>query len=157
MGFVRLAGGLVHGGSKRPPRRLKRIENNIGNRQFRIVPTIDSALHHVAQFANIPGPLISFQRSHCVLRKARPFRPAQFRSHAPPEVIGQYPHIALPVAKRWQSDNLERKPVEQISAESSRFHRCRRSEEHTSELQSLMRITYAVFCLKKKKCTHTSQ
>src|SRR3546814_8164444 len=29
-----------------------------------------------------------------------------------------------------------------------------RSEEHTSELQSLMRITYAVFCLKKK--THTS-
>src|SRR3546814_13148836 len=34
----------------------------------------------------------------------------------------------------------------------------RRSEEHTSELQSLMRISYAVFCLKKKKKqqTHTS-
>src|SRR3546814_9210245 len=30
----------------------------------------------------------------------------------------------------------------------------RRSEEHTSELQSLMRISYAVFCLKKKKITH---
>src|SRR3546814_2648487 len=34
-----------------------------------------------------------------------------------------------------------------------------RSEEHTSELQSLMRISYAVFCLKKKtttlKCIHT--
>src|SRR3546814_3078027 len=29
----------------------------------------------------------------------------------------------------------------------------RRSEEHTSELQSLMRISYAVFCLKKKKHT----
>src|SRR3546814_6075187 len=28
-----------------------------------------------------------------------------------------------------------------------------RSEEHTSELQSLMRISYAVFCLKKKKMT----
>src|SRR3546814_5777590 len=28
---------------------------------------------------------------------------------------------------------------------------CLRSEEHTSELQSLMRISYAVFCLKKKK------
>src|SRR3546814_7630986 len=28
-----------------------------------------------------------------------------------------------------------------------------RSEEHTSELQSLMRISYAVFCLKKKKAT----
>src|SRR3546814_1646673 len=29
-----------------------------------------------------------------------------------------------------------------------------RSEEHTSELQSLMRISYAVFCLKKKKVRH---
>src|SRR3546814_4465185 len=29
-----------------------------------------------------------------------------------------------------------------------------RSEEHTSELQSLMRISYAVFCLKKKKSTN---
>src|SRR3546814_10788981 len=32
---------------------------------------------------------------------------------------------------------------------------CRRSEEHTSELQSLMRISYAVFCLKKKKTKKT--
>src|SRR3546814_7971441 len=32
----------------------------------------------------------------------------------------------------------------------------RRSEEHTSELQSLMRISYAVFCLKKKKQTEQS-
>src|SRR3546814_5603100 len=30
-----------------------------------------------------------------------------------------------------------------------------RSEEHTSELQSLMRISYAVFCLKKKKKTYS--
>src|SRR3546814_1376134 len=34
----------------------------------------------------------------------------------------------------------------------------RRSEEHTSELQSLMRISYAVFCLKKKNIiTHTTR
>src|SRR3546814_10757535 len=32
-----------------------------------------------------------------------------------------------------------------------------RSEEHTSELQSLMRISYAVFCLQKKKTTRTKQ
>src|SRR3546814_9313639 len=32
-----------------------------------------------------------------------------------------------------------------------------RSEEHTSELQSLMRISYAVFCLKKKKNKHNTQ
>src|SRR3546814_3594978 len=31
-----------------------------------------------------------------------------------------------------------------------------RSEEHTSELQSLMRISYAVFCLKKKKTTQST-
>src|SRR3546814_4340046 len=36
-------------------------------------------------------------------------------------------------------------------AKSERYSR--RSEEHTSELQSLMRISYAVFCLKKKKTT----
>src|SRR3546814_4802562 len=34
--------------------------------------------------------------------------------------------------------------------------RRRRSEEHTSELQSLMRISYAVFCLKKQKTTTAS-
>src|SRR3546814_10572001 len=33
----------------------------------------------------------------------------------------------------------------------------RRSEEHTSELQSLMRISYAVFCLKKKKENQSNQ
>src|SRR3546814_8139348 len=33
----------------------------------------------------------------------------------------------------------------------------RRSEEHTSELQSLMRISYAVFCLKKNKIIHTQK
>src|SRR3546814_6613679 len=35
------------------------------------------------------------------------------------------------------------------------FTRVSRSEEHTSELQSLMRISYAVFCLKKKKKNST--
>src|SRR3546814_4347271 len=34
-------------------------------------------------------------------------------------------------------------------------HLIKRSEEHTSELQSLMRISYAVFCLKKKQNTTT--
>src|SRR3546814_7052293 len=40
-------------------------------------------------------------------------------------------------------------------ARACRANRCRRrSEEHTSELQSLMRISYAVFCLKKKTKQH---
>src|SRR3546814_10280481 len=37
---------------------------------------------------------------------------------------------------------------------TSRPSQAYRSEEHTSELQSLMRISYAVFCLKKKKVKH---
>src|SRR3546814_5737372 len=36
-------------------------------------------------------------------------------------------------------------------------HPALRSEEHTSELQSLMRISYAVFCLKKKIAEYTAQ
>src|SRR3546814_3389154 len=37
------------------------------------------------------------------------------------------------------------------------MHAAKRSEEHTSELQSLMRISYAVFCLKKKTTTTNSK
>src|SRR3546814_8993451 len=43
--------------------------------------------------------------------------------------------------------------VESIACCTAR-HIIARSEEHTSELQSLMRISYAVFCLKKKKKTN---
>src|SRR3546814_1746863 len=42
--------------------------------------------------------------------------------------------------------------VDLSATESSGFRS--RSEEHTSELQSLMRISYAVFCLKKKNTSH---
>src|SRR3546814_3472319 len=42
--------------------------------------------------------------------------------------------------------------------DATAFDAVQRSEEHTSELQSLMRISYAVFCLKKKKnIIHESQ
>src|SRR3546814_6623218 len=52
--------------------------------------------------------------------------------------------------------------VETISLQAEKPEGFRaRSEEHTSELQSLMRISYAVFCLKKKnthkRCTNTKQ
>src|SRR3546814_9273239 len=41
--------------------------------------------------------------------------------------------------------------VRQLLDQPDVLEQRRRSEEHTSELQSLMRISYAVFCLKKKK------
>src|SRR3546814_4888673 len=40
--------------------------------------------------------------------------------------------------------------IEDVDVAGGHLQRGRRSEEHTSELQSLMRISYAVFCLKKK-------
>src|SRR3546814_1358613 len=51
------------------------------------------------------------------------------------------------------NDGPMRLSVGAVNVESGNFHY--RSEEHTSELQSLMRISYAVFCLKKKKKTTT--
>src|SRR3546814_1809176 len=42
-------------------------------------------------------------------------------------------------------------PHKIITGRQNRIRTLRRSEEHTSELQSLMRISYHVFCLKKKK------
>src|SRR3546814_9101558 len=43
------------------------------------------------------------------------------------------------------------------ASRTDRAIRSERSEEHTSELQSLMRISYAVFCLKKKKSKHKKE
>src|SRR3546814_10323898 len=53
-----------------------------------------------------------------------------------------------------QADHRRGARRTEADAEPARTERagkgaCRRSEEHTSELQSLMRISYAVFCLKK--------
>src|SRR3546814_2440498 len=47
------------------------------------------------------------------------------------------------------------RPLEEYGMEPTALEQLRegRSEEHTSELQSLMRISYAVFCLKQKKNT----
>src|SRR3546814_438576 len=51
---------------------------------------------------------------------------------------------------------LEHKPGELSGGERQRVA-VARAEEHTSELQSLMRISYAVFCLKKKQITSNTQ
>src|SRR3546814_6107562 len=66
-------------------------------------------------------------------------------------------------------DHLAQRINDAAHVSGARFHaldrrqrharQLRRSEEHTSELQSLMRISYAVFCLKKKKqqLNHTNE
>src|SRR3546814_7847110 len=54
----------------------------------------------------------------------------------------------------WTTNTTE--SARNISITGNVFERGARSEEHTSELQSLMRISYADFCLKKKKSTTIS-
>src|SRR3546814_8338673 len=51
--------------------------------------------------------------------------------------------------------DIIRLPTRALTAEDEFFKEVARSEEHTSELQSLMRISYAVFCLKQNKNTYT--
>src|SRR3546814_3987160 len=58
------------------------------------------------------------------------------------------PHLVHPAR---HGDRLASRGAADTPHQAARSdHRRRRSEEHTSELQSLMRISYAVFCLKKK-------
>src|SRR3546814_11366095 len=71
----------------------------------------------------------------CRERQARPGAEGRFRDAARP-VLFQHVRTRLQAAARGNGIDGSGAP---------------RSEEHTSELQSLMRISYAVFCLKKKK------
>src|SRR3546814_2647946 len=62
-------------------------------------------------------------------------------------------HVIPPEAKRRSRDRGLALLV--LEGAEKLLDRTGRSEEHTSELQSLMRISYAVFCLKKTKDKHT--
>src|SRR3546814_1775097 len=68
---------------------------------------------------------------------------------------------AIPVqARSWQSGFCTTRRTQlhelllRLSFDAQSALQPDRSEEHTSELQSLMRISYAVFCLKKKNITY---
>src|SRR3546814_6301289 len=90
-----------------------------------------------------------------------------FRSERPHARVGAAGNVTLAVAvavavafsfqgsnRPWRCLQTRRAPHMDVR----RFSRGQdRSEEHTSELQSLMRISYAVFCLKKKKKTNKTQ
>src|SRR3546814_5756550 len=79
-----------------------------------------------------------------VIAQRRPDRQRdrrRFGRRPQPQVDAQ--HIAVGVARLEQVEHAPRDP--------------HRSEEHTSELQSLMRNSYAVFCLKKKKIKNEEQ
>src|SRR3546814_1360188 len=93
--------------------------------------------------------------------------PGRRVDHLRPRVAQQQGFVALaPIPARMRGahglvDEVRRQQGRESSLRlpdwSAGQHGCRprtRSEEHTSELQSLMRISYAVFCLKKKQYCH---
>src|SRR3546814_3898816 len=69
--------------------------------------------------------------------------------------LGKISLVELALVSDDEAAGLQR---DDIGLERGRVHRDQhvRSEEHTSELQSLMRISYAVFCLKKKNKIYTN-
>src|SRR3546814_1368083 len=69
---------------------------------------------------------------------------------------GRFPALAR-TSCRLAADPLSREPYRCQVGDGEDAGDGERSEELTSELQSLMRISYAVFCLKKKNKTHQLQ
>src|SRR3546814_6561799 len=82
-------------------------------------------------------------------------RSSDLAMRLPRFLISRLAHPILPDATVMES--FGRLAMKQSPAKIPAWGRVNshvRSEEHTSELQSLMRISYAVFCLKKKKKQH---
>src|SRR3546814_4686130 len=104
----------------------------------------DTLFPYTTRFRSRGGP-VRMQRY--VDRQLRPGVIEMARREIPrhgPRAICREFHS--PLSNRGQDQRGTRSRHEQFDV---------RSEEHTSELQSLMRISYAVFCLKKKNNTNT--
>src|SRR3546814_8242399 len=92
-------------------------------------------------------PYTTLFRSYLIRRRGSSRRPGSSPWLSPCQV-SRSGFLHLPGER---ADHTEKRWQEQTPRQTALS---RRSEEHTSELQSLMRISYAVFCLKKKKQTH---
>src|SRR3546814_4768254 len=88
--------------------------------------------------------------------------PGLYPAHADPGAAAARPRPAAAAPRADGCHAGSRLAIARLELARRRRHRRMamlavrrgRSEEHTSELQSLMRISYAVFCLKKQKRTH---
>src|SRR3546814_5332914 len=87
------------------------------------------------------------------LRTASTHRSGRPRPSTPGSAV-RVRRAAVPCCSRSTGAAMQRCRGRTLCS-SIRSHRCGRSEEHTSELQSLMRNSYAVFCVKKKKTRET--
>src|SRR3546814_1948741 len=95
-------------------------------------------------------PRAGITRLCCRMLRCRKPRPGEARVLAPARCRGRRgPRKTVQAQERAGSGSAV--AFEQLAPGAQR-----RSEEHTSELQSLMRISYAVFCLKKTKQDNTT-
>src|SRR3546814_2415342 len=93
-----------------------------------------------AQHAALLVEPVVLERAQPALKGAAAELVAQPRAYLRPDLLGRFAKVHIAPGRK--SDFLH--------WSISGFILIERSEEHTSELQSLMRISYAVFCLKKK-------
>src|SRR3546814_1637719 len=91
-----------------------------------------------------------------VVRNALFKLPARVDYRALPRVTFTDPEIAHVGLTETEARERHGDKVRALTWAFAENDRAQRSEEHTSELQSLMRISYAVFCLKKKKHIKTN-
>src|SRR3546814_2380261 len=102
----------------------------------------DRAVAVTAKPANAAAATAHAMTHRCYARRSAHVQPATAKGR-----------MVCVLARMCVMKNSEKAPYCHSTAMVS-AHASRRSEEHTSELQSLMRISYAVFCLKKKKISH---
>src|SRR3546814_2299851 len=92
-----------------------------------------------------------FRSSACVLEVSRTLGCSPWRGFFRVALPLARPAVAAGVALALMETLNDFGAVQHFGVDTFTTGIYRRSEEHTSELQSLMRISYAVFCLKKKK------
>src|SRR3546814_1571582 len=106
----------------------------------------------MARQAGSGGPLSLYPEKAALAAGFRktPHRPAPHWRVTAPELLT----VLRTVEVRGRYETARR--LRSTCGSVIRYAIATRSEEHTSELQSLMRISYAVFCLQKKKKTETT-
>src|SRR3546814_9682095 len=128
---------------RRPPRSTRT------DTLFPYTTLFRSKTDRVDRIARRNGAAVELVADEAVGQRHAPQPQAQ-REH-PDRPGGQPAFPEQPFRLRLVGDLAHRRAaLQKIGRETGK----RRSEEHTSELQSLMRISYAVFCLNKKKHQH---
>src|SRR3546814_9467162 len=155
---------INEGSLLRETRQTAKIEIAIDGRVLMSELTCDGVLvatpaGSTAYNLSANGPILPLQSDLLALTPISPFRPRRWRGALIPD-SSVVEFRMLEAAKRPVSavaDQRELREVQTVRVSTDRsitlelLFDPERSEEHPSELQSLMRISYAVFCLKKKK------